>query len=100
LSQLNLHDNVVLLGEIPDVSMAIAASDAFLLVSAQEGVPNALLEAQWYGRPCLVADAGGTREAIREGVTGVVTKSNYAEEIAQELLQLLKDRELLASALR
>jgi glycosyltransferase involved in cell wall biosynthesis len=100
IAELRLQDSIILLGEIPDVSTAIAAADAFMLVSAQEGLPNVLLEAQWYGRPCLITDAGGAREAIREGVTGVIAQSDTAEGIAQNLLGLLQNRDLRDAASR
>lgn len=98
IRELGLGAAVSWLGEIADVGLAIAASDVFMLTSAQEGLPNALLEAQWYGLRCLVTDAGGAREAIRDGVTGGLAQTDDPQRLADSLLRLLGDNALEASA--
>lgn len=54
--ELNLEDNVFLLGNRPDVNKILSASDFFLFPSLFEGFPNAVLEAQTAGLPCLISD--------------------------------------------
>lgn len=95
-----LAESVIRLGEIRDVGAALAASDVVMLASAQEGLPNVLLEAQWHGRPCLTTDAGGAREAIREGVTGRVLATDDPRRLAEALLQMVSDESLAATARR
>jgi glycosyltransferase involved in cell wall biosynthesis len=46
--------------------------DVLMLLSAHEGLPNALIEAQLAGVPVVTTDAGGASEAILPGKTGVV----------------------------
>jgi glycosyltransferase involved in cell wall biosynthesis len=99
IRKLGLEAAVRCLGEVVDVGLALAASDLFLLTSAQEGLPNVLLEAQWYGRPCLVTDAGGAREAIMDGVTGVLSKNSDAKWLADCVLSLIGDEALKGSTL-
>ena len=96
--ELGLENTVSRLGEIADVGLALAASDVFMLTSAQEGLPNALLEAQQHGLRCLVTDAGGAREAIMDGVTGQLAKTDDPQGLADDLLRVLEDRTLEASA--
>ena len=43
-----------------------------LLCSEFEGIPNVLLEAQWLERPVVCTAAGGSAEAVRHGITGLV----------------------------
>jgi glycosyltransferase involved in cell wall biosynthesis len=74
--RLGLSGCVRCLGEIRDVSLPLKAADAFLLTSAQEGMPNVLLEAQWYGCPVVTTDAGGAREAVLEGPAGIVAETD------------------------
>jgi len=50
------------LGARRDVPRLLAACDAFVLSSATESSPNALLEAASMGRPAVTTDVGGTRE--------------------------------------
>jgi glycosyltransferase involved in cell wall biosynthesis len=45
-------------GFVDDTRDALAAADAFLLASAWEGLPRALLEATAAGLPCVVRDTG------------------------------------------
>ena len=52
------------MGARRDVGALPAAADAFFPVSAQEGLPNVLLEAQWAALPCLTIAGGGAAEAI------------------------------------
>lgn len=53
---LNLQNNVFLLGVIDDVSNKLIMSDAFIFPSLFEGFPTVLLEAQAAGLPCFVSD--------------------------------------------
>jgi len=98
IDRLALQSHVVLLGEIPHVALPMTAANAMMLLSAQEGLPNVLLEAQWYGLPCLVTDAGGAREAINDGVTGIVSNDDTPERLVALLLQMLGDQPLRTAA--
>lgn len=93
-----LRDCVLRLGEVADVASALAAADAFMLTSAQEGLPNVLLEAQWYGLPCLTTNAGGAAEAVLDGVTGVVADTDDARILGAALVKLLADPGLADAA--
>lgn len=96
--ELGLTAAVKLLGETAEVAEAMAASDVFMLLSEQEGLPNALLEAQWHGRRCLITDAGGVREAVLENVTAVITATDSSADIARALVHLIDDRAMELSA--
>jgi glycosyltransferase involved in cell wall biosynthesis len=74
-----------------DVAMPLSAMSAFLLTSEFEGTPNVLLEAQWLGLPVVATDAGGTREAIHQGVTGWCCSEPDPEMMAMKLFELLTD---------
>ena len=43
-----------------------------VMPSRAEGMPIALQEAMWYGRPAVVTDVGGNSELIKEGRNGFV----------------------------
>jgi glycosyltransferase involved in cell wall biosynthesis len=65
-----------------DVSLAISSMQCFLIASEFEGTPNAVLEAQYLGCPVVSTDAGGTREAIVDGVTGCIAPAPEASTLA------------------
>ena len=70
--------------------------DVFCLTSRKEGLPLALLEAMAAGRPAIVTDAGGMREAVKHGETGYVTRVGDAAAVAASLLTLLQNPNLRA----
>ena len=57
IEELGIRKNVILLGNRSDISDLLSASDAFLFPSLYEGFPNAVLEAQTSGLPCLISDS-------------------------------------------
>ena len=74
IDELGLADRVRLIKPISDLGLVYAAFDVVLLTSMVEGLPNMLIEAQAAGCPVVTTDVGGTREAIFEGVTGILVK--------------------------
>jgi glycosyltransferase involved in cell wall biosynthesis len=97
--ELGLQDTVVLLGRRSDTNRVIRAADLLLLVSTLEGLPNVVLEAQWLERPVVCTAAGGSVEAVQDGVTGFViagTQHGLEQEIEQACARLLADADLRA----
>ena len=56
IHQLNLTENVLMLGDRPDVRLLLQAMDLIVMPSLHEGLPVTLIEAQAAGLHCLVAD--------------------------------------------
>jgi glycosyltransferase involved in cell wall biosynthesis len=73
------------------INLPLAAMQVFLLTSRFEGTPNVILEAQWLGVPVVALNAGGTAEAIKDGVTGLVCQSDNPEEIGRLIVTILSD---------
>jgi len=71
-ASLGLQRNVRFLGDIGDVSPVLHASDVFCLLSRNEGLSNALLEAMAAGLPCVATSVGGNPELVEPGVNGVL----------------------------
>jgi len=69
-------------------------SDVFLHSSVSEGISNAVLEAMACGLPVVVTDAGGMREAVRDGIDGFVVPVRDVDAMAEALLKLARDPEL------
>lgn len=81
--------NVSVIGwaEAADV---FGASDIILSTSQNEGMPIALIEAQFAGKPVVATDAGSVGEVLLNHETGIVTNKN-AGSIALALESLLLD---------
>jgi len=79
---------------IDNVETGLSLLDVFLLTSAFEGTPNVILEASCLGVPVVATDAGGTREAIEQDVTGQVVSAAHPAEIARCVIAVLADTHL------
>lgn len=89
--RLGIADRVTFTGELEDPRAAVAALSVFLLTSRQEGLPNAVIEAQAQGVPAVVRPAGGAPEAIEAGTTGLVVDAAAAGPLAEAVLRVLGD---------
>lgn len=89
-----LQQRIVLLGSREDVRGVYQAADVLLLCSRHEGLPNALLEAQWFGCPVVTTKAGGAAEAVRHRQTGLLADTDDADGIETALSTLLDNPQL------
>lgn len=83
------------------VAAALRDADIFLLLSAWEGLPLALIEAQSVGLPALITPLPGCLEVVEPEVTGLVAET--LEEMHSQLQRLILDthlRQRLGSAAR
>jgi glycosyltransferase involved in cell wall biosynthesis len=78
-------------GTIADTALGLSLLDVFLLTSRAEGTPNVVLEASALGIPVVATAAGGTREAIDEGVTGYLVEPAEPADIAKRIVTILHD---------
>lgn len=73
----NINQNVKFIGEVSNPSEYFKKANYFIFPTMYgEGVPTVLLEAQYCGTPCLASNIAGCKEAIIDGVTGVIVKDN------------------------
>jgi glycosyltransferase involved in cell wall biosynthesis len=78
----------------PDGRAVIGALDLFLMTSAFEGLPIALLEALALGRPVVATAVGGVPEAVTDGREGFLLPAGATEQLAAAVLRLLDDATL------
>jgi L-malate glycosyltransferase len=60
-------------------------NELLLLPSREEGMPIAVMEAMYCGRPCLVTDVGDTRRFVRQSETGFVARSDRVDGLSEAL---------------
>jgi glycosyltransferase involved in cell wall biosynthesis len=79
------------LGSADDVRPHLAAVDAVALPSYyREGLPRTLLEAASMGKPIVTTDSVGCREAVVDGVTGLLCRPRDPVDLARKLRQLVE----------
>lgn len=86
-----LKDCLELLGRREDVAELMAAADVFVMTSAWEGFPNALLEAMWVGLPVVSTRVSGTEELIESGTNGVLVDVDDDRVMSDAVAGLLRN---------
>ena len=81
------------MGHRNDAIEMMAGADLFVLPSAYEGIPVALLEAMAIGLPVVVTDVPGTSEVVENGVSGLRVPAADPAGLAEGILRILDDRE-------
>jgi glycosyltransferase involved in cell wall biosynthesis len=84
--------NVHFRGHVNDIRGIWKQNHILLLPSRYEGLPLALVEAMWCGRPAVVTDVGGNAELCVEGETGFVAPSPTLSSFAETLQRAWKAR--------
>jgi len=86
-----LGANVRCLGWLaPDaVRELLARSQAFVLPSHYEGLPNAMLEAMAEATPVVVSRVGSIPDVVEDGATGLIVEARRPRELAAALARVL-----------
>ena len=86
-----------------DVAAVYTAADVLAVPSAEDNLPNTILEAQACGCPVVAFAAGGVGEAIEPGRTGLLAPAGDVPAFSDVLRELLLDdrrREEMSAACR
>jgi glycosyltransferase involved in cell wall biosynthesis len=84
-----LETRVHFLGLRQDVSNILAGADVFVLPSLSEGLPLALLEAMFAGRPIVASAVGDVPVALAGGAAGVLIPPGDSAVLADAIHGLL-----------
>jgi len=89
-------DGVRFLGILSNVERRQMIERAWVLInpSVREGWGLNVIEANALGTPCVAYDVGGLRDSIRNNETGLLVKSGDVENLADEIVKVLRDNEL------
>ncbi len=96
---MGIEKSMRFLGPVPRSEMdpIYAAADVFVFPSPSETQGLVIGEARAAGTPAVVVDAGGAPETVQHGIDGFRVPEGDREAFADCVLNLLRDRALLAS---
>jgi L-malate glycosyltransferase len=89
-----LKQNFLFLGRRSDVPQILACCDIAVLPSLAEGLPNAVLEYLAAGLPVVASALGGNLEVIKDGVSGLLVRSQDPHALGEALDRLLSDDQM------
>lgn len=91
VEQMQANHRVIFHGDVSQerVHELMAASHCLIHPSHHEGMPNAVLEASAAGIPSIVSDIPGCRDAIDDGVTGLLHTVRDSDALCAKLERFL-----------
>ncbi len=89
--EMHLHRRVTFPGHCSNVGALLARATVCVLASRLEGFPNVILEYMAAERPVVATDAGGVREAVLDGTTGLIVAPGNPQALGDALIALLND---------
>ncbi|MFO7889392.1 MAG: glycosyltransferase [bacterium] len=79
------------LGFRDDIPELLQAIDIFTLPSLTEGLPNVVLEAMASRKPIVATPVGGIKEAVIDGITGILVPPKDYEGLSKALCYFLEN---------
>lgn len=89
----HLQDDVLFLGERPNMAPLLTASDIILLPGLEENNPYAIMEGHLAGKLVVASHVGSTPELIEHGRSGLLFPPKKSRQLAKVLDQALSNRE-------
>lgn len=75
----------------------LAAADAFILPSYNEGLPMSMLESMAWGLPVIVTPVGGIPEVIIDHQNGLLVEPGVQDQLVAAMQSLIRDESLRLS---
>ena len=91
IDRLGLGPVCHLLGHRDDVVDLHHAFNVFVQSSANEGTPNAVLEAMALETPAVATAVGGTPQLVREGVDGLLVPAGSPDALVEAINRVIND---------
>ena len=93
-SKLGLR-RVEFLGHRDDVADILSSSDIYVLPTTSDTLPISVIEAMFAGKAIVSTRCGGIPELVQHQKTGLLAEPGNVKELADCLLQLVRDRRLV-----
>ena len=90
VQRMDMDSRVRLLGLRQDMPALYAASDALVLSSAWEGMPNVLLEAMASRTPVVATSVGAVPEVVADGKTGFIVPPHDHRALSNAMARMIE----------
>lgn len=88
-----IEKSIVFVGERIDIDEIFAIMDIFVLPSYREGLGISIIEASAMEKPVVATNIRGCREAVEDGITGILVPAGDPQKLADAFLYLIKNSE-------
>ena len=92
--KLDLEDSVIFAGYRKDINKIMQISDLMLLLSKQEGLTMAIMEAMYYSLPVVTSNVRGNRDLIDDSLGGKLVNYKNIDEVTSSVLEILDNEDL------
>jgi glycosyltransferase involved in cell wall biosynthesis len=89
--ELGISEHVTFVPNVLDLTTSLSAMDVFCLPSLRQGLGTIMLEAMSLGRPVIATGVDGVYSVVKDNETGLVVPPSNSEQLAQRILELLRD---------
>lgn len=95
IRQLDLKQQVILAGFIPDEELAshYNLADMYIMPSQKEGFGIVFIEAMFYGKPVIAGNVDGSTDALKNGLFGLLVDPSNQEQINDAIVEVFKNKE-------
>lgn len=89
IEELEIQRHVNIMGFKQEAHKYLGESDAFVLSSFSEGMPNAILEAMAHAKPTVVTDIDGNHELVENAQCGLLCEKQNEQDMASNMLKIM-----------
>ncbi|MEM7619714.1 MAG: glycosyltransferase family 4 protein [Pseudomonadota bacterium] len=95
VEQLYSVDGIECIGYVENIWPYLHEASVLVLPSYREGFPKTVQEAMACGRPAIVTDVPGCRQAVVDGVNGFIVPPFSATALAEKMRIFIRDPDIL-----
>lgn len=95
IRQLDLKNDVILAGFIPDEELAAHynLADMYIMPSQKEGFGIVFIEAMFYGKPVIAGNVDGSTDALKNGLFGLLVDPSNQQQIREAIVEVFTNKE-------